>query len=127
MPETAKQDLSKYYNSGLFSISTGGIDRYCCNITLTRRPSQKESKFSTKADKNIAKQSTNSQSTNLNRKPIYDVNNSKKTTDIEERVLYRLTIDSSLNTATRNDTSIVLPSIDSIERLFKIVLSAYLT
>ena len=83
-----------------------------CNITLTRRPQQKEQKFSTKADKDLQK-------ADEKKSKIYDINNQKKTTPNEDRVLYRLTIDMrAVNTATKNDTSIVLPTIETIERSF---------
>ena len=50
---------------------------------------------------------------------IYDVNNSNTEESNEDRVLYRLTIDMrAVNTATKNDTSIVLPTIETIERSF---------
>ena len=111
LPATAKEDLDKYFKSGVFVQSTGGADSHVCNITLTRRPQQKEQKFSTKADKNLQKKEE--------KKKIYDVNNSRIEESNEDRVLYRLTIDMrAVNTATQNDTSIVLPTIETIERSF---------
>ena len=112
MPATAKEDLDRYFKSGVFILSPGGADSHVCNITLTRRPQQKEQKFSTKADKNLQKKEDK-------KIKIYDVNNSKTTAPNEDRVLYRLTIDMrAVNTATKNDTSIVLPTIETIERSF---------
>ena len=114
LPKSAKDDLNRYFDSGVFCNSTGGVDRYACNITLTRRPAAKEMKFATRADKNIARLNEKSQ-------PANDKQSDNKTTRAkqEDRVLYRLTIDMrTLNSATRNDTTIVLPTIESIERDF---------
>ena len=103
MPVSAKENLNKYFKSEVFSDAVEGVDKYTCNITLTRRPQAKELKYSTKADKNIAK------------KTDYEIN--KKPDNKEDRILYRLTIDMrSINAATRNDVTIVLPSIETIER-----------
>ena len=54
LPQTAKEDLDRYFKARVFVISQGGADSHVCNITLTR-PQQKEQKFSTKADKNLQK------------------------------------------------------------------------
>jgi hypothetical protein len=34
LPKSAKDDLNRYYNSGVFINSTGGVEKYACNITL---------------------------------------------------------------------------------------------
>ena len=50
---------------------------------------------------------------------IYDVNNHKKSNPDEDRVIYRLTIDMrAINSATKNNTSIVLPGKETIECSF---------
>ena len=56
LPVAALQDLEKYFQADVFSFSDGGEDKYCSNITLTRRPQAKEVNETTKADKNINKQ-----------------------------------------------------------------------
>ena len=92
----------------------GGVDKYACNITLTRRPAAKEMKFATRADKNIARLKEKSQSASTKQTHNKDPKDKQ-----EDSVLYRLTIDMrTLNSATRNDTTIVLPTIESIERDF---------
>ena len=107
MPQTAKEYLYRYFRAGVF-----GADSHVFNITLTRRPQQKEQKFSTKADKNLQK-------ADEKKSKIYDINNHKKTSPNEDRVFYQLTIDMrAVNTATNNDTSIVLLTIETIERSF---------
>ena len=69
-------------------------------------------KYATRADKNIARLHEKSQLSDKKQQPNKD---NKK----EDRVLYRLTIDMrTLNSATRNGTTIVLPTIESIERDF---------
>ena len=55
LPPSAMLDLNAYKKSNVFIDSIGGSDRYCSNITLTKRPTAKESKFTTKADKNLEK------------------------------------------------------------------------
>ena len=55
LPQTAKEDLDRYFKAGVFVLSPFGADFHVCNITLTHRPQQKEQKFSTKADKNLQK------------------------------------------------------------------------
>ena len=108
LPQSAKDDLNKYFDSGVFQHSTVGVDKYACNITLTRRPQQKEAKYATRADKNLEKQ-----------KEKTEASEQTPPSTPAERVLYRLTIDMrSINSATRNDTTIVLPTIASIERNF---------
>ena len=81
LPQTAKEDLDRYFKAGVFVLSPGGADSHVCNITLTRRPQQKEQKFSTKADKNLQKEDEK-------KSKIYDINNSKNTYPNEDRVLY---------------------------------------
>ena len=67
-------------------------------------------KFATRADKNIARLKEKSQSASTKQTHNKDPKQ-------EDRVLYRLTIDMrTLHSATRNDTTIVLPTIESIER-----------
>ena len=88
MPQTAKEDLDCYYRAGVFALSPGVAESHVCNITRTRRPQQKEQKFSSKADKNLQK-------ADEKKSNIYDINTHKKTTSNEDRVLYRLTIDMS--------------------------------
>ena len=51
-------DLNAYKAASVFIDSPGGSDKHCANITLTQRPSAKESKFATKADKNLEKVKT---------------------------------------------------------------------
>ena len=87
LPATAKQDLNRYFHSGVFAASPGGIERYVCNITLTRRPSQKESKFATKADKNIQKQAAISHSAETPPKLLYNVRNITSNTSEPEETL----------------------------------------
>ena len=90
----------------------GGVDNYACNITLTRSPAAKEMKYASRADKNVARLHERSQSASTKQQH-------NKDTKKEDRVLYRLTIDMrTLNSATRNDTTIVLPTIECIERDF---------
>ena len=90
----------------------GEVDKYACNITLTRCPAAKEMKFATRADKNIARLKEKSQLASAKQTQNKDPKH-------EDRVLYRLTIDMrTLNSATRTDTTIVLPTIESIERDF---------
>ena len=55
LPQSSKEDLDQYFRAGVFVLSPGGADSHVCNITLTRRPQQKEQTFSTKADKNLQK------------------------------------------------------------------------
>ena len=55
MPEAAWTDLNKYKDSGVFAIADEGTDHWIANITLTKRPTVKEYKYATKADKNISK------------------------------------------------------------------------
>ena len=38
----ALQDLEKYFQADVFGFSDWGKDKYCANITLTRRPQAKE-------------------------------------------------------------------------------------
>ena len=85
LPQTAKEDLDQYFRAGVFVLSPGGADSHVCNITLTFRLEQKEQKFSSKADKNLQK-------ADEKKSKIYDINNQKKTTPNEDRVLYRLTM-----------------------------------
>ena len=42
LPAAALQDLDKYFKAHVFSFSDGGEDKYCANITSTRRPQAKE-------------------------------------------------------------------------------------
>ena len=54
IPESAYLDLMKYKNAGVFCDSPGGADKYLANITLTRRPSARKLKYSTKQDKYLS-------------------------------------------------------------------------
>ena len=105
LPPSAMLDLNAYKESNVFIDSIGGSDCYCANITLTKRPTAKESKFATKADKNLEK-------TRPKTTPDASVT--------EEWQLYRLTIDLCLcNKATQNDVTICLPTLQSIESSFE--------
>ena len=116
MPQSAKNDISLYIANGVFKHATEGVDKYCCNITLTRRPQAKEERFQTKADKNLHKH----KETDLKESAKKDIKaNNDQSNAPEERVLFRLTIDMrQINLATMNDTTLVLPSIQTIERSF---------
>ena len=71
-------------------------------------------KFATRAYKNIARLKEKSQPASNKQ-----TDNKNPKDKQEDRVLYRLTIDMrTLNSANRNDTTIVLPTIESIERDF---------
>ena len=84
-------DLNAYKAASVFIDSPGGSDRHCANITLTKRPTAKESKFATKADKKLEKVKTRQNST-------------PDASTTEDRQLFRLTIDLRLsNKATKND------------------------
>ena len=114
LPQSAKDDLNLYFENGVFKQAIEGVDKYVCNITLTRRPQAKEERCQTRADKNIVKQREKEEQKNK-RKPSQDYSSNLA----EERTLYRLTIDMrQINLSTRNDTTLVLPSIQTIERSF---------
>ena len=101
----------KYKNAGVFCDSPGGADKYLANITLTRRPSARKVKYSTKADKYLLQLSSKSSSNEADKKPEQE---------IKERQLLRITLDyRNLNHATLNNTTISLPTLQSIESNFE--------
>ena len=113
IPESAYLDLMKYKQSVVFCDSVSGADRYLANITLTRRPSARELKFSTKADKYLSRLSDKASNSKK------DDNNPVPPSQVE-RQLYRITLDyRDLNRATLNDTTISLPTLQSIESNFE--------
>ena len=54
-PPSAERDILSYQKARVFEPSVGGTDRFCANLTLTKRPSAHSSRFDTLADKNQAK------------------------------------------------------------------------
>ena len=38
LPQTAKEDLDRYFKAGVFVLSPGGADSHVLSITLTSRP-----------------------------------------------------------------------------------------
>ena len=119
LPDSAWLDLQAYRDNAVFDLADEGIDKYCANIMLTKRPTTKEQKFSTKADKNAAKINLKNSSSNQ------DPQSAQVPSDIQmhqekQRQLYRLSIDfRSVNKATLNDCTIQLPTLQSIENAFQ--------
>ena len=72
IPESAYLDLMKYKDSGVFCDSKSGADKYIANITLTQRPSARELKFSTQADKYLSRLSDKSNSKKDDKNPASD-------------------------------------------------------
>ena len=120
IPESAYLDLMKYKNSGVFCDSKSGADKYLANITLTRRPSARELKLSTKADKYLSELSNKSDSKNADKKKANKKKDDKKPeADQKQGQLFRITLDyRNLNRAMLNDTTISLPTLQSIESHF---------
>ena len=119
MPDSAWQDLLAYKESGVFKLAKDGVDCYVANITLTKRPNTREAKFATNADKyegRIRSRSDKSSARTTREPPA-----SGSITETEPtKQLFRLTIDyRNVNAATRNDTTITLPSLQSIEQSFE--------
>ena len=120
LPESCKQDLLKYKDSGLFANSTGLADAYCSNLTLVLRNQVKEQRDNTKAGKNIQKHSQKTSKTQT--QPL-----SEGTPD-SQRSLYRMTINfRAINQVTLNEKTSQLPSLQSIEANFHNPWSALLT
>ena len=104
IPPSAVTDIEQYISAGVFQPSIGGADRFCANLTLMKKPSQKQSRFDTLADKNQA------------RVDKFD----KPDEEEEEEQLVRLTVDLRLvNVMTLNDSTICLLTFQSIEASLK--------
>ena len=123
LPASAWEDLTAYKENGVFSNVEAGVDHYTANITLTKRPTTKEQKFPTKADRNAAKIKEKEKSVHPKKVGSQDELTSKVIGNQEKvetpRQLYRLSIDyRNVNHATRNDCTINLPTLQSIEQSF---------
>ena len=100
LPASCKKDLLKYKESGLFTYRTGLADHYCSNLTLVLHNQVKEQRSNTKADKNLQKHASKTQSTpsKFDTQPL-----ASDSTPDKQSSLYKMIIDfRSINAVTTN-------------------------